>query len=444
MSEPGATVVLDVLPVESEVAVRGDTRIAIASAVAAGPDELRRLKAEYLVPCTHHFFRDPPQIVGGRGAKLYDHEGRHYIDAFAGVTVMNAGHCHPRIHAAATGQAATLQHTTSIMLTEPVLRLAERLAAFTPGDLRRSFFCASGSEATEGALMLATLHTGREEIVAFTGSLHGRTRWGMAATGIDMWRVDPHPLPGVHRVAYGDAAALERLLAERGDRIAAVIGETVQGNGGIVVPPADFWPRVRAACTQAGSLLILDEIQCGMNRTGRRWACEHVGVVPDVLCTSKALGNGWPVSAYITTDTIAASWTRPSASTYGGNPVGCTAALATLDVHADEGLGERARRLGDRLARGLESLHEAFPDRTGRPRGLGLMRGIPITTAGGDPDPAALDDVLEGLRHRGILAGKSGVDRDILSFMPPLVIDEREIDHVLTATRAALASLASA
>lgn len=420
-----------------------DHRLTEAMASASGPAALRALKAEYLLPCTHHFYADPPQIVGGRGATLIDHQGRRHVDAFAGVTVMNAGHCHPRIHEAAVRQAATLQHTTSIHLTEPVLRLAERLAAITPEPLRRSFFCASGSEATEGALMLAALHTDRREIIAFTGALHGRTRWGVNATGLEMWRVDPHPLPGVHRVPYGDAAALEELLAHRGEHIAAVIGETVQGNGGIVVPPADFWPRVRAACDRAGTVMILDEIQCGMNRTGRRWACEHWGVTPDVLCTSKALGNGWPVAAFITSTALASSWTRPSASTHGGNPVACAAALATLEVHDRERLGVRAEVLGRRLGDALEDLHHRFPHRTGTPRGLGLMRGIPVTREDGTPDAAAVDQVLEHLRERGVLAGKSGADRDVLSFMPPLVIDECEIDHVIDATRDAFASLHS-
>ena len=389
----------------------------------AGPAELLRLKREYLVPCSYHFYREPPQLVRGEGVHLYDSEGRRYLDCFTGVTVMSAGHCVPEIVGAAVTQACTLQHTTSIYLTEPVLRLAEALASFTPGGLRRSFFTASGTEAVEGALLAAALHTGRRRVVAFDNGLHGRTRWAMNVTGAPMWRTDPFPLEGVTHVPFGDADAVARELA-RGD-VACVVGEPVQGNGGVNVPPREFWPRVRELCDRHDTLLVLDEIQTGMSRTGRRWACEHWGVVPDLLCTSKALGNGFPIAAFVATDAVAASFTRPSASTYGGNPVSAAAALAVLKLHADRDFAGNARAAGESLTDGLRGIADATGAFT-PPRGLGLMLGCPT------PSADACDEMLERLKNRGLLAGKTGPGRDVLTFLPPLTLTSDHCDEILT------------
>jgi 4-aminobutyrate aminotransferase/4-aminobutyrate aminotransferase/(S)-3-amino-2-methylpropionate transaminase len=408
---------------------------------AVGPDELLRLKREYLLPCVYHFYKDPPQIVAGRGCRLIDHAGHEYIDCYSGVTVMSAGHCNPEIIEPAIEQIRTLQHTTSIYLTEPVLRLAEKLAQVTPGDLKRSFFCASGSEAVEGALLLAPLHTRRPEVVAFTNGLHGRTRFAMNATGLDMWRTDPFPLTDVHHVPFGDADALGALLSSRADQIAAVIGEPVQGNGGINVPDRNFWPQVRRLCDKHGALLILDEVQTGFGRTGEWFACEHWGVMPDVMVMSKALGNGFPIAAFVTTDTVASSYTRPGASTYGGNPMCAAAALATIEFHEARDLRGNARDRGRQLLDGVLLAANRYPARFQPPRGLGLMLGLPCVNATGVPDAALCDALLEGLRARGVLAGKTGPGRSVLTFMPPLIIDEAEVALVLEALNEAVASV---
>ena len=407
------------------------------SETAAGPDELLRLKAEYLIPCVYHFYQRPPQIVAGEGCYLIDHRGRRYLDCYSGVTVMNAGHCNPAIIDPAIRQLQTLQHTTTIYLTEPVLRLAEALADVTPGELKRSFFCASGSEAIEGALLLAALHTGRSEVVAMTGGLHGRTRWTMNVTGLDMWRTDPFPIQGVHHVPFGDIAALRDVMSSRKGRIAAVLGEPVQGNGGIQVPPADYWPAVRSLCDEHGTLLILDEIQTGFGRTGRWFACERWHVQPDVMALSKALGNGFPIAAFITTDQIAASYKRPGASTYGGNPVAATAALAVIAYHREHRLAERAAVLGERLLGRLTRLAEPTSCLR-RPRGLGLMIGVDVADAAGQPNPKRLDAILEELKDRGFLCGKTGTDRNVLTFLPPLVIEADQLDGLLDAIAAVI------
>jgi 4-aminobutyrate aminotransferase/4-aminobutyrate aminotransferase/(S)-3-amino-2-methylpropionate transaminase len=402
---------------------------------SCSPDELLRLKREFLVPCVYHFYRNPPHICAAHSSYLIGHDERRYLDCFTGVTVMSAGHCNPEIIEPAIEQIRTLQHTTSIYLTEPVLRLAQKLSSITPGGgcLRRSFFCASGSEAVEAALLVASLHTGRREIVAMTGSLHGRTKWAINATALAAWRTDPFPLETVHHVPFGDIAALADVLDQRRGHIAAVIGEPVQGNGGIVIPPDDFWPAVRQITRQDGVLLVLDEVQTGFNRTGRSFACEHWGVVPDVLAVSKAMGNGFPIAAMITTDQIAASYSRPGASTYGGNPVSAAAALATINFHENHHLGHCAVERGRELLSAIRSLIRGRDDLRNA-RGIGLMIGVDLVhDRDGSPDPGFCDDVLEALKDRGVLAGKTGSARNVLTFLPPLTITAEETGELIDA-----------
>ena len=404
-----------------------------ATDTAVGPEELLRLKREYLVPCVYHFYKNPPQIVAGEGCYLFDHAGRKYLDCYSGVTVMSAGHCVDEIIEPAIAQIRTLQHTTSIYLTEPVLRLAEALATVTPPGLKRSFFCASGTEAVEGALLLAALHTKRDVVIAMANGLHGRTRWAMNVTGLAMWRTDPFPMSGVIHAEFGNLAALEAALRNFAGRVAAVIGEPIQGNAGIVVPPDNFWPGVRRLCDEHGALLVLDEIQTGFNRTGRWFACEHWGVRPDVMAISKAMGNGFPIAAFLTTDAIAASYTRPGASTYGGNPVSAAAALAVIEFQKRHGLTARAARTGKVLRAKLAKVARRHASHLRPPHGLGLMVGMAVTNSDGEPSAEQCDLYLERLKDAGVLAGKTGPNRNVLTFMPPLTIDDDDVEKLIHA-----------
>jgi 4-aminobutyrate aminotransferase-like enzyme len=403
---------------------------------------LLALKRDYLVPCVYHFYRKPPVLVRGEGAFLYDAEGRKYLDCYGGVSVVNAGHCNAEINDAAIAQIRALQHTTTVYLTEPMLELARTIAEIAPRGLKRFFFCASGSEANEGALLLAALSTGRSECIYLTGGLHGRTKWAMSVTGLDMWRTDPQPLMTAHAVpgpcSRESLPAIEKLLI-RGN-VAAVIAEPVQGNGGIIVPPEDYWPELRRLCTKHGALLIADEVQTAWNRTGRWFAVSRWGVVPDVIAVAKALGNGFPIAAYITTDAHAAKYTRPGAATFGGNLVSCRAALATLRYHHRNNLGARSEALGIWLRGKLGELaarHEAITD----VRGLGLMVGVELR------DAALMDDLLEDLKDAGYLLGKTGPGRNVLTIMPPLVVTQEalaglveSLDEWLTRKQRAAAS----
>ncbi len=398
-------------------------------------------KRDFLVPCVYHFYQRPPVLVSGDGAYLFDAEGKQYLDCFAGVTVMNAGHSNPAITEAVIEQVRRLVHTTSVYLTEPMLELARAVAELAPPGLRRSFFCASGSEANEGAMMLATLATGRKEFVSLDGALHGRTKAAINANGLEMWRTDPFPLADFHRVpgprSPDSIPALERLLNK--ETVAAVLAEPIQGNGGIIVPPEGYWPELRRLCTKYGTLLIADEIQTAWNRTGRWFATAHWNVVPDIVTVAKALGNGFPIAAYLTTDELAAKYTRPGAATFGGNLVSCRAALATLRFHQEHRLGERSTALGEHLRvrlRGVQQRRGVISD----VRGMGLMCAAELDA--GANSTAVTDTVLERMKDAGYLLGKCGPGRNVLAFLPPLVVERHDLDRMIDDLDRTLASVA--
>lgn len=405
-------------------------------------DEMLALKREFLVPCVYHFYRRPPVFVKGEGEYLIDSEGRRYLDCYSGVTVTSAGHSNPEIIEPAMDQLRRLQHTTTIYLTETMLLLAREIATLAPGNLKRSFFCASGSEANEGALLAATLATGRDECVYLRDGLHGRTKWAMSVTGLDMWRTDRTPLATAHGIPgprHPDSLKeLEKLLS--GGKIAAVMAEPIQGNGGIVVPPDDYWPRLREICTRHGALLIADEIQTAWNRTGTWFATNHWGVVPDIATVAKSLGNGFPIAAYVTTDAVASHYTRPGAATYGGNLVSCAAALATLAFHKKEKLGERSTLLGAHLRERLKQLQSNCPA-IADVRGKGLMVGVELAELGAKSGAALADEALEAMKDDGFLLGKTGVNRNVLTLMPPLTISQSQLDSVVDSLGLTLAAL---
>jgi 4-aminobutyrate aminotransferase-like enzyme len=426
---------------------------------ATGIEQALAAKQEFLVPCVYHFYESPPLVVRARGATLYDDQGKAYLDCYSGVTVMSAGHANPEITRAAIDQIETLQHTTTIYLTETIVQLAQALAGLAPGRLHKSFFCASGSEANEAAMLMACLHTGREHFIALENGLHGRTKWAMSATGIEMWRTDPHLLDTVHRAPaprcrlcaqglvhdeceLGAVDRIDELVREIGPgRVAGVIVEPIQGNGGVIVPPDGYFQRLREICDEHGMLLIADEVQTGFNRTGRWFAMDHWDVAPDIMTVSKALGNGFPIAAAIATPEVADACRKPAASTGGGNPVACRAALATLDFHERAGLGLKARVLGAQLKDGLVGLAERFEAVTDV-RGLGLMLGAELRDAHGEPATALADQVLELMKDAGFLIGKTGVGRNVLTFMPPLVVESTDLTRLVDALAEVLQKLA--
>ncbi|MDR3276960.1 MAG: aspartate aminotransferase family protein [Treponema sp.] len=396
-------------------------------------NEALEKRREYLMPCLNHFYQDPPLFVRGEMQYLYDQGGKQYLDFFAGVSVMNCGHSNPFILDRVIAQMRQLQHLSNIYLTGPILALAERLAGIMPGDLHNSFFCMSGSEANEGALLLARLATGKRKFIARRLGLHGRTNLTMAATGLSLWRADPF-LPG--DFYFADTAEEIEAILQQDEDIAALIVEPIQGNGGIRPAPEGFFQEVLALLHRHGALLIADEVQSGFARTGKMFAIEHYGAAPDLMTMSKALGNGIPIAAFAASAETAARFTRPSASTLGGNPVSATAALAVLDYIEAERLCERAAELGDCLRAGLETLQQGT-DLIAEVRGKGLMLGAELALDG-EPQPGLTDRVLESLKDRGIILGKNGLHRNVLAFQPPLVINAGDISFLLENLKEAL------
>ena len=423
-----------------------------------GPQTILEKKKEYIMPCLGHFYQEPMQLVRGDMQYLYDSTGKQYLDCFAGVSVINCGHCNPAITDRICEQVKTLQHVCNIYLTDPFVRLAQRLAEVTPGDLKKTFFCSTGTEANEGAALLATVATDNSEFISLRNGLHGRTKLTMSMTGISMWRTDPNPVGGINfapnaycyrcplgkrypECDYACANAIEDIIkTNTSGRVAAMIAEPIQGNAGIVTPPPGYFKRVKEILDRYGILLIIDEVQTGFCRTGKMFAIENYGVAPDIMTMAKALGNGTPISAFIATEKVANTYTKPGASTLGGNPVSSTAALATLDYLIDNKLADNALARGAQLKAGLAELQKKYPI-IGDIRGMGLMVGAELVHADKSPASTETDIILEEMKNRGYIVGKNGVARNVLAFQPPLVITEQNINDLLDTLDVVLAQL---
>jgi 4-aminobutyrate aminotransferase len=395
---------------------------------------------------------------------IEDVDGNRFLDCAAGIGVCSTGHCHPRVVKAVQEQAATLMHICGADFYDTLyVRLAERLAAIAPGDApKRVFLGNSGAEAVEAALKLSRWRTGRSHVLAFFGAFHGRTMGAISLTasksiyhkgfGPLVPAISHVPYAYCYRCAYNltypqcDLACvsfIEDMLFARSippEEVAAIIVEPVQGEGGYIVPPAGWLPRLRALCDQYGILLVADEVQSGMGRTGKMFAVEHWNVTPDILCLAKALASGMPLSATIATEAVM-SW-PPGAhgSTFGGNPVSCAAALATLDVLEEEGLMENATLVGNHMLHHLRELAEESC-LIGDVRGLGLMIGVELVKDKRSKARAEneTNQVVNECFKRGLIVLPCGPNT--IRFSPPLSLKEAEADIALDIFTEALADV---
>ncbi len=417
-----------------------DVRIAPPGPVG---QELLRRDARFTSPSYTRVY--PLVVARGSGCVIEDVDGNLFLDFTAGIAVTATGHCHPDVVAAIRDQAGKLIHMSGTdFYYEPQIALAQKLAEMSPGPTpKRVFFTNSGAEALEAALKLSRWHTQRSRVIAFFGAFHGRTYGAMSLSGSKLvHRRGFSPLvPDIHHVPYPrevpgrDAGSelvkmIEDTLLKRTappEEVAAIFIEPIQGEGGYRVAPPGCLQALRRLCDAHGILLVVDEVQSGMGRTGKLFAVEHSGVEPDIICSAKGIASGMPLGAIIARDSVM-DWPPGShASTFGGNPVSCRASLATLELLEKEYMRNAAER-GEELRAGLRELasrHEVLVD----VRGLGLMTAVDVVTADGMPDPAGRDACVQGVFQRGLLllgCGECGI-----RFCPPLCVTSREIKTAL-------------
>jgi 4-aminobutyrate aminotransferase len=393
----------------------------------------------------------PVVAVRGEGVHLFDAEGRRYLDVTAGIGVTSTGHCHPRVVEAAQRQVGELIHGQYTTVMHPrLLELTEALGERLPPGLDALFYASAGTEAVEAAVRLAKQATGRTNVLVFQGSFHGRTAGALAMTtsktairsGLAplMGGVFVAPFPHTYRWGWDADTATEFCLRELDevlatqtapDETAAMVVEPVQGEGGYVPATTGFLQGLRERCDRHGIVLVVDEIQTGIGRTGRFWGHDHFDVVPDVLVTAKGLASGFPLSAFAASAELMSRGRLGSqGGTYGGNAVSCAAALATLAVVDDEDLVARADARGRHLRAGLRAVAADQPT-IGDVRGLGLMVGTELVDGDGRPDGALVARVIAEAAERGLLLLACGAQGQVVRFIPPLVVDEAQVDEAV-------------
>ncbi len=426
---------------------------------------LREKARRYFLPGAGHYYDELVVMARGEGSRLWDTDGREYLDFFGGILVTSAGHADPEVADAVASQARTLVHTSALYATQPAIDLAETLARLTPGGLRRTFFTNSGSEAVDTAVLLAKAATGRQEVIALRHGYSGRSALGQALTGQAGWRGVPTQVPGVafahapycYRCDFGltypscemrCAKDIESVIQTSGSgQPAAFVAEPVQGTGGFVTPPREYFQVAAGIVRSYGGLFVDDEVQSGFGRTGRWFAIEHYGVEPDLIAMAKGIANGMPLGATTATEAVASAVKGAGFSTFGGNPVCAAASLATIRVLEREDGPERAERMGRRLREGLEALQAKHPV-VGDVRGLGLMQALelidPASGAAKAPAAALLTRVMDEARRRGLLVGRAGLYRNVLRIGPSLLVSQAEVDEALRLLDEALTAATAA
>ncbi len=395
---------------------------------------------------------EPIEVDHAQGTTITATDGKTYLDCFSGISVVNAGHNHPKVIAAAKAQMDKLVHCCTYVYYNPSAgRLAKRMAEITPGKLQKTFFGNSGAEAIEGAMRLAKQFTGKRELVALSQSFHGRTVGTLSITG-NLGRkkgAGPYlsgvafaPAPYFYRCPFktttpDDCAAAcaedieEAIRSQTSGDVAAFIAESVMGEGGIIVPPDNYFKYAKAVCDKHGILFIADEVQCGFGRTGKMFAIEHYGVEPDIMCTAKGIADGFPLSAFTARADVGGAF-KPGdhLSTFGGNPVSCAAALANIDVMLDEKLPENAAARGDQIQKRLKEFAGKTP-LIGDVRGKGLMIGVELVKdKQKTPAVAETKEVRRLCREAGVLVGSGGTFANVIRLQPPLTLSAAEADRL--------------
>ena len=414
-------------------------------------DEVRRKHKEFLWPAVMNYFEQP--LVADRASMQYvwDLDGKQYLDFFGGILTVSVGHCNPKVTGPIKAQIDRLQHLSTLYPNEAIVALAEKVAQVTPGELKSSFFSNSGTEANEAAIMLARMTTGAYDIVALRHAYSGGSQLAKAVTAQAPWRragiismgiahaINPYCYRCPLGLKYPDcevrcANDVENLIQTgTSGSIAAFIAEPIQGVGGFITPPPEYFKIVFKIVKKYGGLYISDEVQTGFGRTGKKWfGIEQWEVTPDIITTAKGMGNGVPIGATITTREIAAQFKGLNLSTFGGNPVTSVAARATIQVIEEENLLENSAKMGAHFRAGLEALQQKHAV-IGDVRGMGLMQGLELvkdrTTK--EPAPEAAVKLMERARANGLLIGKGGLYGNVIRLAPMLNITKPDVDEAL-------------
>ncbi len=415
--------------------------------------EIARKHKEFLFPAVATYYQEPLALVKGEGEYVWDDQGNKYLDCFGGVLTVSVGHANPRINKAVIEQTKTIQHTSTLYANGPQGELAEKLAEISPGNLKKSFFSNSGTEADDTAITAAKLATGRHEIVVLRHSYSGRSATALSAVGHSTWRPLPAQVAGiVHaRAPYcyrcpfnlspencGAKCAedvKEVIETATTGEIAAFMAEPILGVGGFIVPPAGYFERVEEITREHGGLFIADEVQTGWGRTGEKWfGIEHWDVKPDIITSAKGMANGVPIGWTIATSEVADKFPGLTFSTFGGNPVSMVAALAVVKLIEEEDLRTNAKIVGDYLREKLEELKEKYSI-IGDVRGMGLMQGIELVKdrETKEPAPEAVLKVFEETRRQGVLIGKGGLYGNVIRTGMMLNSSKDNVDELVAA-----------
>jgi acetylornithine/N-succinyldiaminopimelate aminotransferase len=379
-------------------------------------EEIIEMDAKYVM---HTYGRHKIALVKGKGSTVWDAEGKKYIDCVAGIAVNNIGHANPKVADAICKQAKKLIHTSNLYYTEEQVTLAKLLSEVSPHQ--KSFFCNSGAEANEGAIKLARKHTGKGGIIAMNNSFHGRTITTITATGQPKYQKGFEPLtPGFKHVPYGDIKAVSDAIDQN---TAAVLVEPIQGESGVIVPPDGYLKDLKKVCTDNNVLLIFDEVQTGFGRTGEMFASQTFGVTPDITTLAKAIAGGFPMGAVMASNDVAETFEPGDhAATFGGNPLACAAAKASINFILDENLLDKSKEMGAYFISKLNQIKEQNSVVT-EVRGKGLMIGVELSIECGK--------IIDELFAKGVIVNCAA--GNVLRFVPPLTISKQEIDNVISA-----------
>jgi alanine-glyoxylate transaminase/(R)-3-amino-2-methylpropionate-pyruvate transaminase len=415
---------------------------------------------QFLFPCVANYYAEPLVIEKAAGSTVHTADGKEYLDFFGGILTVSLAHCHPSINEKVIAQIGKLQHTSTLYPTEPMVNLAETLSRITPGKLNKSFFTNSGTEADETAVVLAQLATGNQELIALRHGYSGRSILAQSLTAHSPWRAIPTAIsfikhahsPYCYRCAMGlsypacdmrCARDIKELIeTETTGRIAGMLAEPIQGVGGFVVAPPEYFEVAVPIIREHGGVFIADEVQTGFGRSGgTMWGIEHYGVEPEIMTMAKGVANGFPIGITVATDEVAAAFKALTISTFGGNPVSCTAAQATIDLMEQENIPKRSDEMGARLRDGLEALareHQLI----GEVRGRGLMQAIELVQdrKTKEPAPARAAALMEKTKELGLLVGKGGLYGNVLRIAPPMLIDQADLERGIDALGRALAA----